>query len=117
MLICLAGWLNQCERTINEYVRAENRILREQLGKKRLRLTDDQRRRLAVLGKTLVTKGAVGVGLHRDPRHHHAVVPQAHRLEMGLQRETRPRLRSCTGMGGCVLAGYLENCGPCFTFA
>ncbi len=53
LLICLAGWLNQRERRINEYLRAENRIFREQLGKKRLRLTDDQRRRLAVLGKTL----------------------------------------------------------------
>ena len=56
LLICLAGWLNQRERTINEYLRAKNRILREQLGKKLLRLTDDQRRRLAVLGKTLGRK-------------------------------------------------------------
>jgi len=31
----------------------ENEILREQLGSKRIRLTNDQRRRLAVLGKTL----------------------------------------------------------------
>ncbi len=56
LLICLAGWLNQRERMINEYLRAENRIFREQLGKKRLGLTDDQRRRLAVLGKTLGRK-------------------------------------------------------------
>ncbi len=56
LLICLAGWLNQHERAINEYLRAENRIFREQLGRKRLRLTDDQRRRLAVLGKTLGRK-------------------------------------------------------------
>ena len=56
LLICLAGWLNQRERTINEFLRAENRILREQLGKKRLRLTDDQRRRLAALGKALGRK-------------------------------------------------------------
>ncbi len=56
LLICLAGWLNQHERAINEYLRAENRIFREQLGKKRIRLTDDQRRRLAVLGKTLGRK-------------------------------------------------------------
>ena len=53
LLICLAGWLNQRERAINEFLRAENRILREQLGKKRLRLTDDQRRRLAAIGKAL----------------------------------------------------------------
>ncbi len=56
LLICIAGWMNQRDRMINEYLRAENRIWREQRGKKRLRLTDDQRRRLAVLGKTLGRK-------------------------------------------------------------
>ena len=34
-----------------EYLRAENRVLREQLGKRRLLLTDDQRRFLAEKGK------------------------------------------------------------------
>ncbi len=56
LLICIAGWMNQRDRMINEYLRAENRIWREQNGNKRLRLTDDQRRRLAVLGKTLGRK-------------------------------------------------------------
>ncbi len=56
LLICIAGCMNQRDRRINEYLRTENRILREQLGKKRLRLTDDQRRRLAVIGKTLGRK-------------------------------------------------------------
>ncbi len=56
LLICIAAWMNQRDRWINEYLRQENRILREQLGKKRIRLTDDQRRRLAVLGKTLGRK-------------------------------------------------------------
>ena len=56
LLIGLAGWLNQHERAINESMRAENRILREQLGEKRLRLTDEQRRRLPMLGKTLGRK-------------------------------------------------------------
>jgi hypothetical protein len=31
----------------------ENRVLRQQLGKRRVRLTDDQRRRLAVCAKAL----------------------------------------------------------------
>jgi hypothetical protein len=30
-----------------DYLKEENRVLREQLGERRLRLTDDQRRRLA----------------------------------------------------------------------
>ena len=34
----------------------ENRVLREQMGGRRLRLTDDQRRRLAVMGRILGRK-------------------------------------------------------------
>ena len=52
MLLCLAGVLTERDRQINLYLREENRILREQLSK-RPRLNDDQRRRLAVLGKRL----------------------------------------------------------------
>ena len=52
MLLCLAGVLTERDRLINLYLREENRILREQLSK-RPRLNDDQRRRLAVLGKRL----------------------------------------------------------------
>ena len=43
----LAGWLNREQQHVLEYLHEENRVLREQLGKKRLRLTNDQRRRLA----------------------------------------------------------------------
>src|SRR4051812_40340501 len=36
-----------------DFLREENRVLREQLGGRRLRFTDDQRRRLAVKGRTV----------------------------------------------------------------
>ena len=49
----LAGWINEHQQAAIEYLREENRVLREQLGGKRLRLTDDQRRRLAAKGKKL----------------------------------------------------------------
>jgi hypothetical protein len=39
-----------------EYLITENRILREKLGKQRILLNDDQRRRLAVKGKILGRK-------------------------------------------------------------
>ncbi len=48
----LAGWLNREQQRILEYLLEENRILREQL-RGRIRLSDDQRRRLAVKGKEL----------------------------------------------------------------
>ena len=53
LLIPIAGWLSQQQRDAIDCLREENRVLREQLGGKRLRLNDDQRRRLAAKAKTL----------------------------------------------------------------
>jgi hypothetical protein len=53
LVLILAGWINRKQRDAVEYLLAENRILREKLGKKRILLNDDQRRRLAVKGKIL----------------------------------------------------------------
>jgi hypothetical protein len=53
VLVALAGWINQQQRDVIDYLQEENRALREQLGPGRLRFTDDQRRRLAAKAKTL----------------------------------------------------------------
>src|SRR4051812_29848259 len=53
VLIALAGWMNQRQLQTIEYLREENRVLREQLGDRRLRYNDDQRRRLAAKAKGL----------------------------------------------------------------
>ena len=53
LLATFAGWVNRHQAQAIDYLIEENRVLREQLGKKRLRLTDEQRRRLAAKGKTL----------------------------------------------------------------
>ena len=53
LLISLAGWLNQRQQDGIDYLQEENRVLREQLGDKRLRFNNDQRRRLAVRAKNL----------------------------------------------------------------
>ena len=53
LLVILAGWLNRQQQAVVEYLRAENQILKEIHGKKRILLNDDQRRRLAVKGKLL----------------------------------------------------------------
>src|ERR1700755_1897888 len=54
--IALAGWMNQRQQQAIEYLREENRVLREQLGDRRVRFNDDQRRRLAVRAKGLGRK-------------------------------------------------------------
>src|SRR6187200_1705264 len=56
VLIAVAGWMNQRQLQMIEYLREENRVLREQLGERRLRLTNDQRRRLAARAKGLGRK-------------------------------------------------------------
>jgi hypothetical protein len=56
ILVALAGWLNQQQQDIVAYLREENRVLREQFKGKRIRFTDDQRRRLAAKGKALGRK-------------------------------------------------------------
>jgi hypothetical protein len=43
----LAGWLDRRERDIVAYLIEENRLLRRQRGRRRVRFTDDDRRRLA----------------------------------------------------------------------
>jgi len=53
VLISLAGYLNQHQQEVIDYLQEENRVLHEQLGSRRLRLNDDQRRRLAVRAKKL----------------------------------------------------------------
>ena len=47
----VAGWMNQKQQYAIDYLREEHRVLREQLGSRRLRFTDDQRRRLAAKAK------------------------------------------------------------------
>ena len=53
LLVALAGCVNQQHRDVIDYLQEENRVLREQLGPRRLRFTDTQRRRLAARAKTV----------------------------------------------------------------
>ena len=62
ILVALAGWITRQQLAVIEYLKEENRVLREQLGKRRLRFTDDQRRRLAAKGKALGRKALGEIG-------------------------------------------------------
>ena len=53
LVLMLVGWVSRHQQDVIEYLKAENRALREQLGGKRLRFTDAQRRRLARKAKPL----------------------------------------------------------------
>ena len=77
LLLCITGWLDRREREALAYLVEENRLLRRQLGARRLRLTDGDRRRLAMrahrLGRaalrdlaTVVTPDTL-LRWHREP--------------------------------------------------
>jgi len=56
LLVMLAGWLNRHQQDIIEYLKEENKILREKLGNKRILLNDSQKMRLSRLAKKLGRK-------------------------------------------------------------
>jgi hypothetical protein len=56
LLLAVAGWMNQEQQHAIAYLREENRILRAQLGPRRLRFTDEQRRSLAAKARLLGRK-------------------------------------------------------------
>ena len=43
MVVALAGWINQQQEDVIDYLREEVRILKDLQGKRRLRFTDDPR--------------------------------------------------------------------------
>jgi putative transposase len=47
LLMTFAGWVNRHQLDVIDYLREENRVLKERLGGHRIRFTDVERRRLA----------------------------------------------------------------------
>ena len=58
-MVAVAGWMNRQQQDVVSYSRAENQILREKLGHKRIILNDAQKRCMAT----------AGMKLGRDARH------------------------------------------------
>ena len=96
VLVALAGWMNQRQLQMIEYLREENRVLREQLDERRLRFNDDQRRRLAVrakgLGRKLLTEVATLVAPDTLLAWHRKLIAQKYDGH-DRRRPGRPRTR------------------------
>ncbi len=86
MLAVVTGEIEESLLLRIEYLVEENRVLNEQLesGGKRVRFTDDQRRRLAAKGKPLRRKVLCRIGRYSDSGYDPGMAPQAHRREMDL---------------------------------
>ena len=56
LVVSIAGWINERQQQVIDYLVEENCVLREQIGNRRMRFTDDQRCRLAARAKKLGRK-------------------------------------------------------------
>jgi transposase InsO family protein len=62
LLMVFAGWLHRQQAAVIEYLTAENRLLRERLGGRRIIFTDAERRNLAEKARTVGRKALREVG-------------------------------------------------------
>jgi putative transposase len=92
LLAAMAGWVNQQQQQIIEFQHTEIEVLKERLGKRRLLLNDDQRRRLAVKAKVLGRKVLQEIGTLFTPdtllRWHRQLVAQ--KWDYSHRREKKP---------------------------
>ena len=58
LIVAISGWMSREQQQVIDYLREENRILREKLGRERIILNESQKQRLAAaamkLGKDLL---------------------------------------------------------------
>ena len=110
VLIAVSGWMNGRQLLLIDYLREENRVLREQLGEKRLRFTDDQRRRLAAKAKALGRKLLVELGTIVTPETllawHRRLIAQKYD---GSKKRSRGRPRTATEIETLVVRVANEN--------
>lgn len=96
--LILAGWVNRQQQDVINHLRIENQVLKDRLGKKRILLNDDQRRKLAVSGKVLGRKLLEEFGTLFTPdtilRWHRQLVAKKWDYSDRQEKQTgRPRIR------------------------
>ena len=79
LLIAVAGWMNQEQHQIVDYLREGNGVMRAQIFTPRLRLDDNKRRGLAVRAKALGRRVLHGVATIMTPGNLVALASQANR--------------------------------------
>ena len=111
LLVTLAGWVNRHHQHVIEYLVEENRVLRDQLTGRRLRLTADERRRLATkgrrLGRRLLRQVATIVTPDTIRRWHRQLI--ARKWTFTPQRPGRPGIM--TTISSLILRMATENPG------
>jgi putative transposase len=102
--------MNQQQQLALDYLREENRVLKEQLGGRRLRLNDDQRRRLASkakrLGRGLLAQVATIVTPETLLAWHRKLIAQKYN---GTEHRSTGRPRTVGGIEALVVRMAEEN--------
>jgi hypothetical protein len=92
----LAGWINRYQEQVMTYLHEENRLLKAQLRGRRVRLTDTERRCLAVLAYPLGRQRLVEVVIIVTPdtfvRWYHQLVAQKFASSHNRRQPGRPRV-------------------------
>lgn len=127
--VAVAGWMNQRQQEAIEYLKEENRILREKLGHKRLILNVAQKRRLASAAKKLGRDLLAEVGTLFSPetllKWHSRLCrmnwPTLHGETQSWPRQKNRRHRCCSCWGTaadfktCGLGGKHGQSGRCIS--
>ena len=94
LLLTVTSWLDRRERAVLAYLIEENRVLRQQVGGRRLRLTDDDRRKLPArahrLGRQMLRELATIVTPDTLLRWHRQLI--ARKWTYAKQSQTRRRV-------------------------
>jgi hypothetical protein len=112
LVVSIAGWINQHQHHVIEYLIEENRVLRAQIGKRRLRFNDSQRRGLAAKAKKLGRRVLVQIATIVTPETlltwHRKLIAKKYD---GSAYRTSGRPRTATEIAAIVLRMAEENRG------
>ena len=86
LVVAIAGWIQREQQAAIVHLREENRVLKARLRGRKLGLTDDERRRLAVKGKALGRKLLAESRRYRHTGNPAGLAPKAHCAEVGRKR-------------------------------
>jgi transposase InsO family protein len=110
LMLIFAGWVNRHQQDVIEYLQEENRAPRDQLGGRRLRFTDQRRRRLASKAKKVGRKGLFQIETLVTPdtllRWHRQLIARKYD---GSKRRSPGRPRTAAEIGELILRMAREN--------
>jgi transposase InsO family protein len=110
LVLSVSGWVNQRQQHVIDFLVEENRVLRAQIGDRRLRFTDNHRRRLAAKAKRLGRKVLAQVATIVTPETllawHRRLIAQKYD---GIAHRTPGRRRTSAEMSKLILRLTEEN--------